>query len=109
LSPCYEGTINDAEAGKEQTELYLSNIRQTQDAFTGAFHGLGLNGTLKGTVQSDGSVQFVVTIPGQAETLAFKGSRRVDGTIQGAFDMRDQAGRTVHGEHGNWNTRPFTR
>ncbi len=102
ISPCYGGTISDLGVAHGKEAMYLSAIKQTQGSFSGKFQGLGFIGTLKGSVSQTGAIQFIVSIPGRADTITFTGSIKYGGDLTGNFVALDKNGQASLDEYGFW-------
>ena len=99
VAQSYAGEINDIGVANTKTIMYLAHIKQDQNRLSGNFQGLGLIGTLTGTVSSSGIVHFTVKI--DAGTLIFDGNIKVGGDIRGTFKAVDRQGQSL-GEYGDW-------
>ena len=104
LATSYAGTALDLLSG-QKTNLFLTNINQSQGTIQGSFQGLGLIGSFKGTVSATGKVHFIVSVYGGTETLSFEGTIKIGGDIVGTFDAVDQNGNKM-GESGIWSVSP---
>jgi len=105
LATSYAGTVLDLLSG-QKTNLFLTNMKQSQGTIQGSFQGLGLVGPFKGTVSAAGSVHFTVSVYGGTETLSFDGTIKIGGDIVGMFDALDPNGNKT-GESGIWNAGPY--
>ena len=107
LASLYGGTIGDI-VSRESTSLFLTSVQQNQGNFHGFFKGLGLVGTLTGTVTKTGLVQFTVPIQEGTSILAFKGDIKVGGDIEGTYQVLNLHGQST-GDSGVWNCQPNTK
>ncbi len=98
----YVGTISDIGVANKKTTLYLGQMRQDGKSISGNFQGLGLVGSLTGTVNSSGRVHFIVKYG--AGSLILDGEIRIDGDIEGTFYAVDKQGQNI-GKYGLWSAR----
>src|ERR1700738_5018878 len=84
LAGAYGGTIFDTMTS-QKTPLYLTNIQQNKDQFTGVFYGLGMSSIpFKGALLANQQLKFVANIDGGRQ-LRFEGTIKVGGDITGEF------------------------
>lgn len=100
LAVSYAGTVSDLLANTK-TNMFLTNIQQSQGTMQGSFQGLGLAGPFTGKVTPDGQVRFTVTISGGSMTLTFEGSIKEGGDIVGSYQVLDRQG--SQSGYGLWN------
>lgn len=100
----YAGKIYDM-VTSSQTPMSLANIRQNGSNISGYFHGLGLNGPFKGTIDTSGHIQFQVVIYSGSSTLSFEGTIQLGGDIAGSFKVMNQNNQFT-GESGVWSVTP---
>jgi len=100
IASSYGGRIVDLLA-KETTNMFLTNIRQSQGHIGGLFQGLGLVGSFTGTVTPAGHVLFTVEVNAENRVISFDGDIKIGGDIVGTFSVLDQGHFT--GESGAWN------
>lgn len=99
----YSGAISDL-VTNAQTPMMLTQLTQTGGRIRGNFSGLGLAGSLVGTVDAKDDIRFQVTIYGGAETLDFEGTIKLGGTLAGSYRvLRNQQ---PTGEFGLWSVSP---
>jgi serine/threonine protein kinase len=101
IATSYAGTIADLLA-KEKTDMFLTNIQQSQGNIHGFFQGLGLVSSFTGTVTPDGHIRFAVIASASNMTLSFEGDIKIGGDIVGTFRVLDHNGHFT-GEFGLWN------
>ena len=101
LTASYAGTVVDL-LNNEKTNLFLTQVQQSQGSIRGSFQGLGLVGPFTGTVTSTGQVQFTVKVYSGDETLVFEGNIKIGGDMVGSFVVLDRQGNRT-GEVGLWN------
>ena len=77
-------------------------MRQDGKSISGNFQGLGLFGSLTGTVNSSGRVHFIVKHG--AGSLILDGEIRIGGDIEGTFYAVDKQGQNI-AEYGLWSAR----
>ena len=75
-------------------------MRQDGKSISGNFQGLGMVGSLTGTVNSSGRVHFIVKYG--AESLILDGEMKAGGDIEGTFYALDQHGQNL-GKYGQWS------
>ena len=80
----YTGTIYDITADLT-AEISLTGIQQQQGNLCGSFTGLNETGTFKGSITTDGHIQFVVTNRAGQALLTFDGLIQPDGTLGGSY------------------------
>ncbi len=100
IAASYVGTSADLLAN-EKTDMFLTNIQQSQGNIHGFFHGLGLAGPFTGTVTPAGHIEFTVMAYAGNMTLSFEGDIKIGGDIAGTFRVLDHGDFT--GEYGLWN------
>ena len=100
IASSYAGTISDIGVANKKTTLYLGQMRQDGKSISGNFQGLGLVGSLTGTVNPSGRVHFIVKYG--AESLIFDGRINTGGVIVGIFNAVDQKGQNID-EYGLWS------
>ena len=102
IASSYAGTISDIGVANKKTTLSLGQMRQDGKSIAGNFQGLGLVGSLKGTVAPFGRVHFIVKYG--AESLILDGEMKAGGDIEGTFYTLDQHGQNL-GKYGLWSAR----
>jgi serine/threonine protein kinase len=100
IASSYAGTISDTGVANKKTTLYLGQMRQDGKSIAGNFQGLGLVGSLAGTVNLFGRVHFIVKYG--AESLILDGEMKAGGDIVGTFYGLDQQGQNI-GKYGLWS------
>ncbi len=104
LAQNYAGTIGDSGVARTSTNLYLTQIKQDQHGnISGHFDGLYLTGPFTGTISKNGDLNFTMKIT--VGFLIVKGSIKVGGELQGAFQVVDPQGNSL-GEYGPWTADP---
>ena len=98
----YAGTISDIGVANKKTKLSLGQLRQDGKSIAGNFQGLGLVGSLTGTVNPSGRVHFIVKY--SAGSLILDGEIRIGGDIEGTFYAVDQQGQNI-AKYGLWSAR----
>jgi eukaryotic-like serine/threonine-protein kinase len=104
LARQYTGTIGDIVA-QAQTNMSLSNIRQSGKNISGYFIGIGLSGIFNGTIDAFGDIQFQVAIYSGNSTLSFEGAIQIGGNIAGSYRVLNQNNQFT-GEMGLWSVVP---
>ena len=102
LAGLYTGTIYGIPTDLV-TEMSLTGIQQKQGNLCGSFTGLNETGTFKGSITTDGHIQFVVTGQAGQVLLTFDGLVQPDGTLDGSYCS------TVAGtcsDYGIWSLSP---
>jgi eukaryotic-like serine/threonine-protein kinase len=100
LASFYAGTISDIGVANKKTTLYLGQMRQNGKSIAGNFQGLGLVGSLTGTVNLFGRVHCIVKYG--TESLILDGEMKAGGEIVGTFYALDQHGQNI-GKDGLWS------
>ncbi|TMD69198.1 MAG: serine/threonine protein kinase [Chloroflexi bacterium] len=100
IASSYAGTISDTGVTNKKTTLYLGQMLQDRKSIAGNFQGLGLVGSLTGTVTPFGRVHFIVKYG--AESLILDGEMKAGGDIEGTFYALDQHGQNL-GKYGQWS------
>ena len=65
--------------------MSLTGIQQQQGNLCGSFTGLNETSTFKGSITTDGHIQFVVTGHSGQMLLTFDGLMQPDGTLAGNY------------------------
>jgi eukaryotic-like serine/threonine-protein kinase len=100
IASSYAGTISDIGVANKKTTLYLGQMRQDGKSIAGNFQGLGLVGSLTGTVNLFGRVHCIVK--SGPESLILDGEMKAGGDIEGTFYALDRQGQNT-GQDGLWS------
>lgn len=100
LATDYSGTIFDLTA-HQNDPLQLNSIIERGNIVTGSFHGLGLSGAFKGTIDMSANVYFTVPLKAQNLTLVLTGATQTGGLLRGNFYIVNLNGQKT-GEYGTW-------
>ena len=80
----YTGTFYNVTTGLT-TSITLTNIQQRQGNICGYSSGIPVKGSFKGTITTDGYIQFLLTSDTGRATFSFDGAMLPDGGIAGAY------------------------
>jgi hypothetical protein len=101
----YTGTIYDIPTGLT-TKISLTGIQQQQGNLCGSFAALNKTGTFKGSITTDGHIQFLGTDQAGQASLTFDGHIQPDGILAGSY-CYSVAGKCS--DYGIWSLSPGTQ
>lgn len=105
VAKLYTGTIYDIATGLT-TEMSLTGIQQQQGNLCGLFTGLGETSTFKGSITTNGHLQFEGTNQKGQTPLTFDGLIQPDGTLAGSYC---RAVTNKCSDYGLWSLSPGTQ